>query len=108
CVRDCSFTSAEAASLSTTAMVLSIALWPRARRWGRVFLVSGLGTVAAGGSFLRVAMGRHFLSDVAFSILLCALVVLGLRSLIGRVPDGPTQVNDPRPDAREGRAPPTE
>ncbi|WP_181164714.1 phosphatase PAP2 family protein, partial [Amaricoccus solimangrovi] len=93
CVRDCSFTSAEAASLSTTAMVLSIALWPRARRRGRFFLISMLGAVAAGGSFLRVMMGRHFLSDLVFSILLCALVVLGLRSLIGRVPDGPTRVS---------------
>ena len=75
CGRNCSFTSGEAATISTTAMVLIILAWPLASRAARRAMSLGLGTLVAVGSGLRIAMGRHFLSDVVFSILICALVV---------------------------------
>jgi lipid A 4'-phosphatase len=82
CAHNCSFTSGEAASLSTTAMVLSVVTWPWTSTATRFLLMSILSIIAGAGSFLRVMMGRHFLSDILFSFLLCALVILVLEQVL--------------------------
>lgn len=89
CLRNCSFTSGEAASLSTAAMALSVALWSARPGRVRIAAILAVCAVAAGGSFLRVMMGRHFLSDVVFSVLFCALIVLGVKRLIDLARGGP-------------------
>jgi membrane-associated phospholipid phosphatase len=83
CVRNCSFVSGEAAAVLTLALVL----WLIAGRHlaGAVRLVAGGVLVAAVlvTSGLRLASGGHFLSDVVFAWLLCAMVTLALWRLSG-------------------------
>lgn len=83
CLKNCSFTSGEAASAATLAMLVLVLAWPRASRLVRGALLASLVPVAMAGSAFRIVMGRHFLSDVVFSILLCALVLLALHRLLG-------------------------
>jgi membrane-associated PAP2 superfamily phosphatase len=83
CLRNCSFTSGEAASAATLAMLGLALAWPGASRQGRWLLVGILVPIALAAGGLRVAMGRHFLSDVVFSVLLCALVLLILHRALG-------------------------
>ena len=82
CARNCSFTSGEAASAGMSALVLLVLLWPRAPRGTRIALALGLGTVVLVTSGLRIMMGRHFLSDVTFSLLFCALITACLYCLL--------------------------
>lgn len=88
CLRNCSFTSGEAASAATLAMLVIVLAWPRASRLGRILLLATVLPIASVGAAMRVAMGRHFLSDVVFSILLCALVLLALYKAL-RLANGP-------------------
>ena len=79
CARNCSFVSGEAAGILTTAMVLSLTfipnLEPRIARWSAGLMIWAL---ALSGAAIRIAMGAHFLSDVVFSFLICAMVTLAL------------------------------
>lgn len=92
CGRNCSFTSGEAASVGMTALVLIVLFWPRASHRARIALTCGLGGTALLASGLRIAMGRHFLSDVVFSWLFCALILtclyqlMSMRDFIGLTP----------------------
>ena len=82
CLRNCSFTSGEAASISSLVLIALVLGWPRTGRLARWALVTILVPIAVGGSALRVMTGRHFLSDVLFSILFCALILVGLYWLL--------------------------
>lgn len=67
CSNNCSFVSGEAASAAVMAIVVAVCIAPSiARRWHTlVFAVLGLVYLLASG--MRVATGRHFLSDVLFA-----------------------------------------
>ena len=60
-------------------MLLVVVLaWPMVSSRARVALVVLAALVTAFGGGLRIAMGRHFLSDVVISVLISALVVASL------------------------------
>lgn len=83
CLTNCSFTSGEAAL--TSAMVFAaLALgWPHfGPRGRRNAVLVGVGLTAL-VMFLRVALGRHFVSDVLASTLISAFVCLALYRLMG-------------------------
>ncbi len=75
CARNCSFSSGEAASISMTMLLLAVLAWPMVSARARWIVVSGAVLVTILGGGLRMAMGRHFLSDVLVSVLISALVV---------------------------------
>lgn len=67
CAQNCSFVSGEAASAAVMAIVLAICFGgSTAKKWRPLAFV-GLGAVFILASGLRVATGRHFLSDVLFA-----------------------------------------
>jgi membrane-associated phospholipid phosphatase len=72
CSWGCSFVSGEAAAAVGVAIVLGVLLWPMLKPRGRVLLTILLALYAALTAGLRVAMGRHFLSDVIFGGLVSA------------------------------------
>jgi len=83
CQHNCSFVSGEASAFATVALVLGLLLLPRLPvhwRWPTGLAVA---LYALGGSLLRVAFGRHFLSDVVFAGALMATVTLGLYLAMG-------------------------
>jgi lipid A 4'-phosphatase len=87
CARNCSFVSGEAASAAALGIAMAVALAvlrPRLpdRTW-RLGLAAAVAVALVGG-LLRVATGRHFLSDVVFAWLITAGVALALRALILR------------------------
>ena len=85
CAHNCSFVSGEGAA--ATALVISLAvLAPHVRRvtgpgWYRAYLVLAV-AVPLTGMALRVATGRHFLSDTLDAALFVALIALGLHRLL--------------------------
>ncbi|MES2335748.1 MAG: phosphatase PAP2 family protein [Pseudomonadota bacterium] len=84
CSRNCSFTSGEVALAASIAIAVVVLLWPRlgrtrARIAAILLAVAYVGVVA----FLRIGLGRHFLSDTIFSTLFSAVVVLVLYRLLG-------------------------
>lgn len=84
CVDNCSFTSGEAASAAALAIALLALMpfvtrhWTRAARLGYGLAAVGLPLVAA---IQRLAAGRHFASDVVFSILFVGLIAATLRAI---------------------------
>jgi membrane-associated PAP2 superfamily phosphatase len=81
CRKNCSFMSGEAA---TAAWILApAALLPAP--WRFVAIGSAL-VFTAGLSFLRIAFGAHFFTDVVFGILVTALVIWTMHGLIFRWP----------------------
>jgi membrane-associated PAP2 superfamily phosphatase len=84
CARNCAFTSGEvslAASLAIPAVVL---LWPRLHRpWARIGAIAAALAYVGGVSLLRIGLGRHFLSDAVFSILITVAVLLVLYPMLG-------------------------
>lgn len=83
CYSNCSFSSGETALIASFFLPLSVLVWPRLQRRGRLVM----GGIAAGMivlmSGLRIAAGGHFLSDVVMSILFSALTTLFLyRALV--------------------------
>lgn len=91
CARNCSFTSGEvalAASLASAALVL---LWPRMKRAGdRLWALALAGGYVGVVTLLRVGLGRHFVSDAVFSILVSVGVAFALYPLlqVGRARQG--------------------
>ena len=78
CVANCSFTSGEVALAASLAICAVVMLW----RWqsipGRVGAVSlGLVVVVLVAA-LRISLGRHFLSDAVFSVIVSAAVAMVL------------------------------
>ncbi|WP_127901052.1 phosphatase PAP2 family protein [Solirhodobacter olei] len=72
CSWGCSFVSGEAAGAMGAAIVIGVLLWPGLTRRGRGGMVALLAAFVIATAGLRVAMGRHFLSDVIFGALLSA------------------------------------
>lgn len=78
CARNCSFVSGEASAATALAIVIGALAWPSLGGRGRRRTVAVLGAVALLAGLMRVATGRHFLSDVVFASFLTALVALAL------------------------------
>ncbi len=74
CLRNCSFVSGEGAGIVAISLVIFFLL----SRWlspgAQQALVVGLIVLCIAGAGLRVAMGRHFLSDVIFAALFMAIL----------------------------------
>lgn len=83
CSGNCSFSSGETALSSAVVFAVLVLFWPQLNRTGRgLSLAAGLGLVAL-TLLLRVSLGRHFASDVLFSVAVSAFVCLGLYRLTG-------------------------
>ena len=67
CASNCSFVSGEAASAAVMVIVLAICFGRNVAKQRRVLMIVGLGAVFVLASGMRVASGRHFLSDVVFA-----------------------------------------
>lgn len=82
CAANCSFPSGEASGAMALALILAVLLRgtvpPRARPWGVAALATGVCVI--GG--LRIATGRHFLSDVLLGGWMMLLVALALASAL--------------------------
>ena len=75
CDLDCSFVSGEVSAIATALIVLAIVLWANmTARWRAISLYVVL-PMSLVGMALRIITGRHFLSDVIFGALYCALIV---------------------------------
>ena len=79
CPGNCSFVSGEAAAVTCLAIILALILWHNVSDKRRLLLV--LVALVVLGASLRVLKGRHYLSDVIWSVLLMATLahVLALR-----------------------------
>ncbi|MEM9523536.1 MAG: phosphatase PAP2 family protein [Pseudomonadota bacterium] len=75
CLSNCSFVSGEGAGIAMTAILAGTLIWPWLKTKSRLVWAAGIG-VALLGIGLRIAMGRHFLSDSVFAVLLMALIAL--------------------------------
>lgn len=93
CMSNCSFTSGEAAS--TMALAIAILLFVHRVR-GRLSMwpLVAVSILVLVGSGLRIAFGRHFLSDVVFSWLIVVGVALAISPLFLR-PRLPSPVLQP-------------
>lgn len=76
CARNCSFVSGEAAAWAAVSIAFGVLLWASMPPARRLWLVVVLAVPALLAGYLRIAMGRHFLSDVVFAWALCALTTL--------------------------------
>lgn len=74
CASNCSFVSGEAASAAVMVVVLAVCFRNSIPKQWRLFAYTGLGTVFLVASGLRVATGRHFLSDVIFAGLFMLII----------------------------------
>ena len=83
CLSNCSFTSGEAAA--SMALAIAVLLFAHRLR-GRLSLgvILAASSLALVGGMLRVAFGRHFLSDVVFSWLIVIGVALAVDQLLLR------------------------
>lgn len=87
CVKNCSFVSGEAASAAVMGIVLGLCVGRGAPTKWRFAVYAGLGAMVVLASGLRIATGRHFLSDVVFAALFMLIVArLCFRGLDARVP----------------------
>lgn len=86
CARNCSFVSGETSAAVTLAIVIGVLLWPFLGRLGRRYMVVALSLMATSAGLLRIATGRHFLSDVIFAGFLVAFVALALWRLMNVAP----------------------
>lgn len=82
CARNCSFVSGEGSAAAALAIVVGVLAWPHLGRAERLLLGALLALWFVLGAGLRVATGRHFLSDVVFAWFLVAFVALGLYHLL--------------------------
>lgn len=82
CLTNCSFTSGEVALAASLGICAVVMLWPRLSLPGRfgavVLALAGILLVAT----LRISLGRHFLSDAVFSVVVSAAVAMMLYRLL--------------------------
>jgi lipid A 4'-phosphatase len=90
CSNNCSFVSGEAASAAVMVIVLAVLFTSDCQKpWRRVVFVA-LGALFMLASGMRVASGRHFLSDVVFAGLFMLIIArslyiaFGVRPVVGR------------------------
>lgn len=82
CPTNCSFVSGETSTIATLSILTCCLFWISASANMRKILVTIAVIMTAIASLLRIAMGRHFLSDTIFSSLFCALIILALFQLL--------------------------
>lgn len=79
CARNCSFSSGEVSLSASLAIAAVVLLWPRLQAPGaRVLAVLAATGYVGVVALLRIGLGRHFLSDAVFSVLVSAAVALVL------------------------------
>jgi lipid A 4'-phosphatase len=78
CSKNCSFVSGEAASAAVMVIVLAVCFRDSIPRKWRPAMYVGLAALFLIGSGMRVATGRHFLSDVVFAGLFMLIIARGL------------------------------
>jgi len=83
CARNCSFSSGDVALIATLVLGGLVLVWPHLRRTHRWLSTLGGLALVLGTGWMRIALGRHFLSDVVFSMLFSAAVALALYPLFG-------------------------
>ncbi|WP_444452704.1 phosphatase PAP2 family protein [Rhodobacter capsulatus] len=83
CARNCSFSSGDVALIATLVLGGLVLAWPHLTRLQRSFGTLGGLVLVLGTGLLRIALGRHFLSDVIFSMFFSAAVALALYPLLG-------------------------
>ncbi|MBE2276865.1 MAG: phosphatase PAP2 family protein [Rhodobacteraceae bacterium] len=83
CDRNCSFVSGEVSIAATLALIAVVLFWPRMTRAGRGLAIAGGLAAVLGVAAMRLALGRHFLSDAVFATLISAGVALALYPLFG-------------------------
>lgn len=73
CAKNCSFVSGEVSLAASLAVPIVIILWQRLDHlWARLLALGLAVTYVAVVSLLRIGLGRHFLSDAVFAILLAS------------------------------------
>lgn len=83
CSSNCSFSSGEVALVASVVLPFCVLIWPQLSRNGRIF--AGFLAIAAvvATAMMRIAAGRHFLSDTTMSMLFAALISVFLyRALV--------------------------
>lgn len=82
CFKNCSFSSGETALIASVVLPVCVLLWPHLSQRGRLAcsVIAALLMIATAA--MRMAAGRHFLSDVTMSILFAALTTLILYRLL--------------------------
>ena len=87
CPQNCSFVSGEAAAVACLAIILAVILWSNVANKRRLLVI--LASLVVVGAGMRVLKGRHYLSDVVWSILLMASLahVLAVRMRIYQAVD---------------------
>ncbi|MGO4916737.1 phosphatase PAP2 family protein [Pseudogemmobacter sp. W21_MBD1_M6] len=83
CAQNCSFVSGEASVGVAAALVIGISFWFRVQEKHRITLIAGLAFPAALMACMRVATGRHFLSDIMIAGFLMATIALILFRIMG-------------------------
>lgn len=76
CARNCSFSSGEVAQTATFVFTVLVLAWPHLQqrgKWAGGLLGAGLICLSV---FLRIGLGRHFMSDALASVAIAALVSL--------------------------------
>jgi len=85
CDVNCSFTSGEGGAIAATALLIAFLAWPKLGPRGRFWLGWAMAALTVLTAGLRVAMGRHFLSDTLLSVLICTLTAALLYPLFFRL-----------------------
>ena len=81
CVGNCSFVSGEAASMAAAAILIGLVLWSSLAPRDRRIWFSALGALVLLTALMRVMKGRHFPSDVLWSVVLMATLAWSLGHL---------------------------
>ncbi len=76
CFKNCSFSSGEAALVASVVLPVCVLLWPQLSRSGKVVCTAIATFLIIATAAMRMAAGRHFLSDTTMSILFAALTSL--------------------------------
>lgn len=76
CFKNCSFSSGEAALIASVVLPVCVLLWPQLSRSGRIVCTVIAAFLIITTAAMRMAAGRHFLSDTTMSILFAALTSL--------------------------------
>ncbi len=82
CSSNCSFSSGEAALVASVVLPVCVLLWPQLSRSGKVVCTAIAAFLIIATAAMRMAAGRHFLSDTTMSILFAALTSLILYRLL--------------------------
>lgn len=82
CFKNCSFSSGEAALVASVVLPVCVLLWPQLSRSGKVVCTVIAAFLVIATAAMRMAAGRHFLSDTTMSILFAALTSLILYRLL--------------------------